>query len=74
MTGLGMCNIGKTGAPVRTSMNRIVQSLLQMSTNLEHKQKFTTGEPIYVSHSGVLFDTKPVTLHIGPAAVEVKLF
>lgn len=74
MTGLGMCKIGKTGVPVRTSKKRIVQSLLQISTYLVHKQKLTTGEPMYVSHSGVLFVTNPVTLQIGPAAVDVKLF
>lgn len=44
-----------------------------MRTYFAHKQKFTTGEPIYVSHVG-LFDTIPITLHIGPAAVLVKPF
>lgn len=68
-----MCRIGKTGVPVRISKNRIVQSLLQMRTNLAHKQKLTTGDPMNVSHSGVLFVTNPVTLQIGPACVDVKL-
>lgn len=45
-----------------------------MSTYLAHTEKFTTGEPMYVSHSGILFDTNPITLEIGPAAVDVKLF
>lgn len=74
ITGLGICSIGRTGVPLRTSRKRTVQSLLQMSTNLAHSEKFTTGEPMYVSHSGVLFDTNPVTFEIGPAAVDVKLF
>ena len=69
-----MCNIGRTGIPVRTSKNRIVESLLQMSTYLAHSEKFTTSEPMYVSHSGVLFDINPMTFAIGPAAVDVKLF
>lgn len=69
-----MCKIGKTGVPLRISKKRIVQSLLQMSTYLAHTEKFTTGEPMYVSHSGILFDTNPITLEIGPAAVDVKLF
>lgn len=74
MTGLGICKMGKTGVPVRTSRKRIVQSLLQMITNLAHKLKLTTGEPINVSHSGDLFDTNPMTLQMGPAVVVVKLF
>lgn len=52
----------------------MVQSLLQITTNLAQTQKLTTGEPIYVSHSDALFDTNPITLQIGPAAVDVKLF
>lgn len=48
----------------------MVQSLLHMRTYLAHKQKFTTGDPMYVSHAG-LFDTRPITLQIGPADVVV---
>lgn len=65
-----MCSIGKTAIPFRISKNRMVQSLLHMRTYLEHKQKLTTGEPIYVSHLG-LFETKPSTLHMGPLDVFV---
>lgn len=66
--------IGRIGVPLRISKNRIVESLLQMSTNLAHNEKFTTGDPMYVFHSGVLLDTVPLTLENGPAAVDVKLF
>lgn len=68
-----MCKIGKIAVPFRISKNLIVQSWLQIKTYLAHKQKLTTGEPMYISHTG-LFDIKPITLHIGPAGVIIELF
>lgn len=73
MTGLGMCKIGKIGVPCRTSRKRNVQSLQHMITYFAPRQKFTTGDPINVSHCG-LFATSPLTLLIGPAELGVKLF
>lgn len=74
ITADGMCRIGNMAVPLRMFKKRMVQSLLQSRTYLAHKQKFTTGEPMNVSHSSTSLLRKLVTLHIGPASVVVYEF
>lgn len=69
-----MCKIGITDVPFFKSTNLNVQSKLQINTYLAQTQKFTTGDPINVSHRrSDIFDV-PDTFEIGPDAVLLKLF
>lgn len=64
--------MGNIGVPFRISKKRTEQSKQQIMTYLAQTPKFTTGDPMYVSH---LFSTDlPEILHSWPACVCTNSF